>query len=932
MTLGRVPTLRSVIYGRTRERSELEAVLELAREGRSTALVVHGEAGIGKSTLLDAAVESAGGFRVLRARGYESESDIPFAVLLDLFTPLLDLVDTLPEAQARALRGALAIEPPSPHDHFAVPAAVLSLLAAAAEDEPVLAIVDDIHWIDPASLEALLFAARRLAAEGVVLVLGLRTGEGVDADALGLPKLKVGGLEADAARDLLSVSIGDLPPAVAGPLLETAQGNPLALVEIPKVLSEAQLSGREALPSPLPPGASVEVAFERQVAGMPEPTRRALLVVATMQTGRTDLLREAFEQLGLPEDALDPAEAAGLVVLDGTRLDFRHPLLRTSVYHGASAPERRRTHEALSGIAPDSRLRAWHMAIAATAPDERIASELEAAAHDARGRGGSAAAAAAFARAVELSVDDDARARRALEAARDYTTAGGFDRALKLLEDGLAATSDPVLCADLRRQRGHVELRRGAPLVAYELLEREATRLEAAGETERAALTLLEGSVAHMMTGDMAALETAARRSLELGEDPILRVGASLIIAEALLATGRAAEGDAMLDAIVPQLLQGDVLQMSPEVLGMAGHSSIWIERWDRAQLVLDRLIESARRASAAGVLIYPLSARSHLDFRQGRWQAAYADAAESVELARVTGQIGLLAHSLTALARIESALGRAEDAQRSGREALDLCRQLGSDAIRVYALSVLAFDDLVHGRIDSVIELLDEATEVADRLVMEEPSLVQWAPDHIEALARAGDAERAGAALARFERQAEAGPGAWPRAAVARCRGILAPPDDFPRHFERAIELHAGDGQPFELARTQLAYAERLRRVKQRADARPFLQAALSTFERLGAKPWIARAQSEMTATGGPTGPRNLAAPAEGVDELTPSELKIALLVAQGNTNREVAASLFLSPKTVEHHLSSIYRKLDVRSRTQLARLFAEERPPAPV
>lgn len=920
-----------VIFGRTRERAELSAVLELAREGRSTALVVHGEAGIGKSTLLDATAQDAEGFRVLRARGYESESGIPFAALLDLFTPLLDLVDGLPAAQARALRGALAIEAPSPHDQFTVPAAVLSLLAAAAEDEPVLAIVDDVHWIDEASLEALLFAARRLAAEGVVLLVGLRVGEGIDPSSLGLPGLRVRGLELDAARQLLEADVGPLPPAVSGPLLRTADGNPLALVEIPKVLSTSQLSGREALPAPLPPGASVESAFERQVAGMPPETRRGLLVFAAMQTGRADILREAFEHLGIPADALDAAEAAGIVRHDGTRLEFRHPLLRASVYHGASPPERRAAHEVLGAVAPDSRRRAWHLAAAAIAPDEAVAGSLEEAAQDARGRGGSAAAAAAFARAYELSVDPRAKARRALEAARDYTTAGGYDRALALIGEALELTDAAELVTDLRRARGHVELRRGAPQVAYDLLEQEATRLEADGDVHRAALTLLEGGVAHMMTGDMTALSATARRALEMvrGQNPALEVAASLIIAETLLAQGRAAEGDAMLEQIVPQLMGGDVLQMNPEVLGMAGHSSIWIERWDRAQLVLDRLLDAARRASAVGLLIYPLSARSHLSFRRGRWQAAYADAGESVELARVTGQIGLLAHSLTALARVESAFGRSAETQRLGREALDLCRQLGSDAIRVYALSALAFDDLVHGRIESVIEYLDEATDVADRLDMGEPSLVQWAPDHVEALARAGEAERAAQALARFAAQADAVTTAWPKAAAARCRGLLAGPSEFAAEFEEAIRLHEGDGQPFELARTQLAYAERLRRVKQRADARPHLQAALSTFERLGAKPWVARAQAEMQATGGPTGPR---AEAPGADELTRSELKIALLVAQGMTNREVAASLFLSPKTVEHHLSSIYRKLDVRSRTQLARLYAEERPPAPV
>ena len=916
-----------MIYGRTRELNELEAVLELARGGRSTALVVLGEAGIGKSTLLEEAAARAEGFRVLTARGYESESAIPFAALIDLLTPLLDLLDRIPPAQARALRGALAIEEPSPHDRFTVPAAVLSVLAAAAEDQPLLAVVDDIHWLDDASREALLFAARRLAVEGIVLLLGLRVGEGIDPASLELPRLRLDGLELPAAREVLGAAAGTLPPAVAGPLLATAEGNPLALVEIPKALTEEQLSGRDALPSPLPAGRGIEAACDRQVEAVSVDSRRAMLVLAAMQSSRADLFQAALEHLEIPVGAVTDALSAGLVRDDGLRVEFRHPLLRASVYHGAPAPARRAVHEARAAVAPDPRLRAWHQALSATSPDEGIAAGLEAAAFDARERGGSAAAAAAFARAADLSIDAEPRARRELEAARDYTAAGAFERALQLIGDALERTSDEELRAALRRARGHVELRRGEPKAAYELLAGEARRLEERGDAPGAALTLLEGSVAHMMTGDMTALEADASRARDLvaGTDPVLETAASLIIGEAMLAAGRAAEGDALLDQVVPLLLEGDVLAMNPEVFGMAGHSSIWVERWDRAEAVLDRIVAAARDASAVGVLIYPLAARSHLAFRRGRWQAAYADAAESVELARETGQIGLLAHSLTALARVESALGHADEAQQHGRDALALTRELGTDAVRVYALSALAFDDLAHLRVEPAIEYLEEALLVADRLEMHEPSLVQWAPDHIEALGRAGETDRAERALARFTRQAEASPGAWPGAAAARCRGILAPAGEFAAHFEEALELHEGDGQPFERARTELAYAERLRRVKQRADARPFLDAALTTFERLGAKPWAARARAELEATGGPAGTRPAVHP-----DLTPSELTIALLVAQGQTNREVAASLFLSPKTVEHHLSAIYRKLDIRSRTQLARLFAGEQTPA--
>ena len=920
------------MLGREREKSELHAALEAAREGRSSALIVHGEAGIGKSTLLIDAAASADDFRVVRARGYESESDIPFAGLLDLLTPLLDLLDRIPEAQARALRGAMAIEEPSPHDKFTVPAAVLSVLGAAADEQPVLAVVDDAHWLDEATLEALLFTARRIEAEGIVLLIGVRDGEGLRAEELELPRLRVGGLEPEAARTLLEQNAAGIAPNVANLLLETAGGNPLALVEIPSLLSDEQLSGREALPAPLPPGSSVEGAFQRQVDALPEATRRALTVVSAMRLGRVDVLHAALDRLGIARDALEPAEAADVVRFHDGRVEVRHPLLRSTIYHAASAPERRAAHEALAETVDDARRRAWHLAIAAVAPDEEVASALEAAGVDARTRGGSAAAAAAFERAAELSVDDEARARRQLEAARDLAVSGGFERALALIDDAVTRTKDALVQADLRRARGHVELRRGAPRIAYELLDAEARRIQDT-DPARAAETLIEASVAHMMTGDMNMLEDAAARACALaggGVHPALEVLSTLIIGQCELALGRTSEGNRLIDAVLPVILGGDLLQGLPEVIGMTGHASIWVEEWDRADTVLNRLVEATRDASALGLLIYPLAARSHLEFRRGRWQAALADAGESVELARQTGQIGLLSHSLSALAEVEAGLGRSEDAQAHAREAIEVTRALGSDAIRVYALHALALDGLTHGRVEQVIELLDEAQLVADRVMMNEPALVQWAPNHVEALARAGEGERAEQALERFTKLAENTQRPWALATVERCRGILAQPAEFAGHFERALELHERDGQPFERARTHLAFAERLRRVRQRAEARPHLTAALEIFDRLGAKPWSARAASEMTATGGPSGPR--AEQAAGADELTPSELKIALLVAQGMTNREVAASLFLSPKTVEHHLSHIYRKLDVRSRTQLARLFAEERPPAGV
>src|SRR5215210_7965543 len=894
-------------------------MIEAARGGRSAALLVYGEAGMGKTSLLRDAAAQATGLRVLKARGIESESHLPFAALSELLAPLLELRSEIPPVQARALGGALALEAATVSDRFAVAAGVLSLLAAAAERQPVLALADDLQWLDESSREALLFAARRLDAEGVVLLFGLRDGEGLDAEALGLDTLALSGLDDESARALLAAEGDGLAPPVTERLVAAAGGNPLALREIPRGLSAEQRAGRDLANAPLRPGDTLERAFRRRVDALPEPARRALLVAACAETVRADVTAGALANAGLPPDALEPAEAAGLLRLRGREIDFDHPLVRAAVYHAGSPGERRDAHRALADAFPErSAEKAWHRAAAAPMPDAGVAQALMDAAGDARARAAFAAAARGFARAGELHTDDDERARALLEAAGAATIAGELPRAFELAEEGARLASDPLLQSDLRAMAARTQIRLGDPLRAGKALVREAERIEAL-DPVRAGAFLLESAVSHMIDGTLAAMaETAGRvRAVTAGAAPGLEFLATLLTAEAYLALGQTAEGDELLQACEPVLLGDEPVLGPPEVLGMAAHASVWSERFERAEALFDRLIGSLRDVGAAGSLVYPLAARSHLDFRLGRWPAALAGADEGVRLGRETGQESLLAHGLGALAEVEAGLGRAEAARSHANESVGLCQAQGAPATAIYGYGALGLLELGLGNLETARDHGLAAERAFAETEGDEPGVVRYAPDLIEVLWRLGSADEVPARLEALARQADRPLHSWTQAVVERLRGLMASDDQVDAHFGRALELHAQTRQPFETARTQLLHGERLRRAKRRADARAPLSAALAVFERLGADPWAERTRGELRATGGPTGS---SAPAIATDELTAQELQIALQVAQGRTNREVAAALFLSAKTIEYHLGSIYRKLGIRRRGELA------------
>ncbi|HEU4655926.1 MAG TPA: AAA family ATPase, partial [Capillimicrobium sp.] len=465
--------MTTTVHGRARERAQIAAALDDVAAGRSRALLVEGPAGIGKSTLLDEAVERAHaiGARVLRARGYESEADIPYAGLLELLGPVMDRRARLPDGQRRALDAALAIEAAgAPGDRYAVPVSVLGLLGVLAEEGPLLVVVDDAHWLDPASRGAVLFAAQRLMAEGIGLLVAARDSDGVRVDPVGFDHLALGPLDRDSALALLDAA-DPLAPDVADRLVRISAGIPLALRELSRGLSASQRSGRAPLAEPPAPGQEVQAAFARQLSALPGATRRALCVAGAADGLPERRLHDALERVGLPGEVLAPAFAHEVLVERDGRIAFRHPLLAAAAYHAATSVERRAAHAALAAVATDVAHRAWHLSAAAVGPDDEAAEALHAAADDARGRGAHAEAARAFARAAELTPDGRQRLALELEAARDHAIAGHGERALALATAVETRAADTRLRFGAKQVRAHLQMRAGAPAESMAALE-----------------------------------------------------------------------------------------------------------------------------------------------------------------------------------------------------------------------------------------------------------------------------------------------------------------------------------------------------------------------------------------------------------------------------------------------------------------------------
>ncbi|MFN8123424.1 MAG: LuxR C-terminal-related transcriptional regulator [Thermoleophilia bacterium] len=914
------------LVGRRPELAMAARAIEGARAGRSTALVVSGGPGIGKTALLAATGDLAHGFQVVSARGIQSETALAYAGLAELLRPLVGLLPHLPAPQRAALEGALAIAPPGRGDRFAVYAATLGLLSAAAERGPVLCLVDDAHAMDTPSVEAVLFAARRLGHEGVVILVATRPAPFGGPRMSGLPTVHLAGLPDQDARRLLRSSrvAAELAPWVEEAILAAAAGNPLALRELPQALPEDQRAGCAPLSEPLRPGGVVTAAFRDRLESLPEAARRAALLVACSSDGDPAPVLSALTAWGGGPSDLETAEAAGVVEVSRDRLLMTHPVLRSVAVELAGGPERRAAHRALAeaiGRRDGGERWAWHRAQCALGPDEEAASALAAYAASAGSRTGSAAAAAGYDRAARLTGDPDLRATRLLAASGAALEAGRPSWALQLAGEALMLTADPTVRDGAEYIRGMALLTTGDVSVAHRLL---VQGVDDRTPGEHAVERLAHGAYCAVMADDPTGAFTAARRALAVAQ----RLGDPECTAQAMvaLATARTVVGDlrGARDHIGVARALTRRVERSPRTIQLYACLALveaYTEDFPAADAGIRALIDALRAQGAVGGLAFPLGVAAEVAFRTGAWPEALAAAKEAHVIAEEAGQDTSGLFALAVLTRLEACLGHDVECRRAAARCGEMVERTGARNFEAFRLSGLGLLELGRGDPDAAREHLLPLARRRMGTGVGSPTVVEWRPDLVEALVRLGRRDEAVQQLRVFAQEAQRSGSRWAAASLSRCRGILAGPDH-DQHFAQALHLHRDiRHQPFERARTQLAYGERLRRDRRRAEARTLLSEALETFEALGATPWADRAREELDASGLRARTRDPAV----TDRLTPRELQVALAVARGATNREAAAKMFLSEKTIERHLGNVYRKLGLRSRSQLARRFAD-------
>jgi DNA-binding CsgD family transcriptional regulator len=894
-------------------------MLDEVRAGRSTALVVCGEAGIGKTALLDYVAERADGCRVLRAVGVEAEMELPFAGLQLLCAPLLDGLERLPPPQRGALGTAVGMSAGAPPDPFLVGLAVLSLLSDAAEQQPLVCVVDDAQWLDRSSAQVLAFVARRLEAESVVLLFAERHPRERDELAR-LRELPLHGISSTSARELLaSVISGPLDDRVAERIVAETRGNPLALLELPQGLAPAELAGGFGMTTALPLPGRIEDTFRERAAQLPTETQQLLLAAAAEPIGDSTLLWRAADQLGVPTEAAGPAEAAGLVTL-GARVTFRHPLLRSAIYGAASDEDRRSVHRALANASDpetDPDRRAWHRAHATLAPDEEVAGELERSADRARARGGLAATAAFLDRATALTPEPARRAERALSAARAKHDAGAPEAALKLLATAEMGPLDEVQRARLERLRAQLALavRRGND--APPLLLTAAKRLEPL-DPALARETHLEALAAAVFAGRLSrgrgVREAAeAARAAPPAPQPARVIDLVLDGLATRFAESYAAGLEPLREALRALCRAEGQTEDDLHWLWLACRvaQDLWEDRtWHE---LATRQVRLARDAGALGLLPTALHFRAGLEVHRGELAAASALLEEADAITEATGAVPLRYASLWLAAwrgheaeAVELIEGGLQDAASRGEG-------------RVIGLAECSAAVLFNGlaRYEAARAAAERASEYDDL------GFYAWALiELVEAATRSGETELAASTLERLAERTSLSGTDWAKGIEARSRALLTEGQAGEELYLEAIERLSRCGVKAHLARAHLLYGEWLRRENRRLDARAELRAAHELFVTMGAEAFAERAARELLATGERARKRS----PDTRGHLTPQERQIAQLASEGYSNPEIGAQLFISPRTVEYHLHKVFTKLAISSRNQLESVLPAE------
>ena len=901
---------RGRIRGRSREREQLGRLLTGIRSGRSGVLVVRGEAGIGKTALLEQLVEQASGCTVARATGVQADMELPFAGLQQLFGSMLGPLERLPDPQREAVEVAFGLRSGPAPDRFEVGLAMLGLLAEVAEQEPLVCVVDDAQWLDQASALTLAFVARRLMAESVALVFAVRDPADEQTFA-GLPELIVGGLNDEDAREVLgSVIAGRVDERVVDRIVAETRGNPLALLELPRGLSAAELAGGFGVSSTQPLSARLEQSFLARVRAMPEQTQRFLLLAAAEPAGDPALLMRAAELVGLGVEAAAPAEAVGLIEL-AAQVRFQHPLVRSAIYRAKPLADRQAVHRALADATDaqtDPDRRTWHRAQAALGAHEDLAAELERSAERAQARGGLAAAAAFLERAAALTPDRGRRARRALAAAQAKYLAGSPQAALTLLESAASAPMDALEVAMAQRLRGRIALHVGRSGEGAPVLFDAAQRLESldpglARETHLEAMhaAAVAGRLGMGMRDAATAARTAPAASRPQRASDVLLdglavrftdgIGAGAPILKLALAALLDGNGDYEEDVRWPWL----ACRVAADVFDD--------ETW---HLLASRYVLIARGAGALGVLPIALMHLSLMHVFEGKLDAAAALVEEIDSIIDATGSRRIN------VPKLMLAACRGDEARASA-----LIDEVERDATARGQGFVLTFAEHARAVLYNGLGQYAAALENAQRAsAQDELHASVWSlPELVEAAARSGKPELAADALERLRQRTQVAGTEWALGIEARCAALLSDDAIAEGLYREAIERLGHCRVALDLARAHLLYGEWLRRRGRRVDAREQLRSARASFAEMGAEAFAQRAGRELLATGETARKRTI----ETSDDLTPHEARIARMARDGASNQDIATELFVSRKTVEYHLHKVFSKLGISARQEL-------------
>ncbi|HLY33587.1 MAG TPA: AAA family ATPase [Jatrophihabitantaceae bacterium] len=902
------PASRHALVGRDAVLSRIaSAVTDLGPES-GFALVVRADAGMGKSALLDAVAESVRDARILRAHGVMSETQIAFAGLQELLSPVLDRAEVLPERPRSALRRSLALET-GETDEMASFTAVSMLLSAAADDAPVVCLVDDAHWLDESSVDALLFAARR-HPRGVGFVFAAREDDAGRFEQAWLPAIRLQPLTEAECRGVLAASAPNLTDIQRDRVVCASEGCPLALHEFGAALAAGQARYDD---TPLPLSTSLESGYGRLIRALPEATRRALVVLAAADTEAVGQIGQAVRAFAGDTQALDAAIDSGLVVRSAARWQFKHPLVRAAAYHCAPIGVQRAAHRALAEVLADRdpERAAWHLAAATDEPDEAVAAALVRTADVARRRGGYAAETRALERAARLTPDPMTSTHRLAEAASAALQAGKHDHAEQLLGEVLRVTDDPVVVADATHERAQIAFwhdgRRLPELTA-------AADKVAEIDRTRAARLLSFDLVSLISDYEVDVALPIALHARELMNGTLESSEVAFRVAHVLVMAGRTSEGAELTAQVASAALRSG----NPTAAVNIAQPCIWLERYDDARTLLANATSHLRAVDAVWMLGHALVARAELERRLGDLTAARLAAAEALALAEQLAEPMQQAEALVQLAAAEADLAQPVEclahAQRAARLAEP--RECGKGELVSLGAAALGGLALASGRHGEAVAYLEPvALRVLDAGVAD-PAVVPWIVDLVEAYAHDGQDDRAHTLRDWLAERAQQCDRAWARRAALRCDVLLG--DDAAARDRLAQALVDGsDANRLQHGRNLLVLGSSQRRAGQRAAARISLDRAHAVFAAAGARAWAERAAAELRSLGTRT---VRTADRDPLDTLTPQEARVAQLVAGGARNREVAATLFVTPKTVETHLAAIYRKLGIRGRSELA------------